>query len=242
MTNQIEGLNLVTLSSSQVPTMNVLAAVTGINELTLIDSGLPNFADEIFAFLKNHGMDPHNIRNLILTHFDTDHMGSAAEIRSRTNCKVIAFGFDAEVISGNKFEKRELMKMFPEYTDRQIKKLDEKIGESVAPRVRVDQVIKGEKQFSVNEEITILHTPGHTPGHISVLLRKYRALVTGDGLTVSNGKVGSPTPEYTVSLEEGVKSLKLLASLDFDLLIPYHSPPILHGGNLELKRYVGTTR
>ncbi len=222
--------------------MNVVAAVTGVNELTLIDSGLPNFADEIFTFLENHEIDYHSIRNLILTHFDTDHMGSAAEIRTRTNCKVIAHEFDAEVISGNKFEKRKLIEIFPEYSNKQLEKLEEKIRESVAPRVKVDQVVKGEKQYCVNDEIIVLHTPGHTPGHISVLLRKYKALVTGDGLTVSNGRVKSPTPAYTVSLEQGINSLRSLVSLDFDVLIPYHSPSIFHEGNLELKRYVETTK
>lgn len=241
MTALENGLYVIELSTPQIPRMNLVAVENDKNELTLIDSGLPNVTDRIFDYLESVGKDPLRIENLILTHFDTDHMGSAAEIKSRTKCKVVAYGFDADIISGSKFEEKELRDMFPEYTSQEIEKLSEKVQESIADRVKVDQVVRGVRQFSLGEEVTIFHTPGHTPGHITVFLGRHNALVTGDALTVSDDKVGSPTPQYTVSVKQGIESLKALSTLNFEVLIPYHAPPIFSGGNLELRKYVETT-
>ena len=101
MAELAKGLHVVEGIDSE----NIVAVIDGSGFISLIDCGDPGSSKVIFGYLEEQGKDPHDIRNLILTHFDLDHMGAAKEIKQKTGCQIMAHEFDAEVISGRRFTK-----------------------------------------------------------------------------------------------------------------------------------------
>lgn len=87
--------------------------------------------------------------------------------------------------------------------------------------------------------LDIIDTPGHTPGHISVLDAVGGLLMTGDalngagsGVDGSDSGVGGANPRYTADMSQAAESIKTLATLSFDVAIFGHGAP-LDGGASE---------
>ena len=61
------------------------------DRLTLIDTGLPNSADKIFAVVEKIGRKPEDLRQIFITHHHRDHTGSLANVIERSNAQVDGF-------------------------------------------------------------------------------------------------------------------------------------------------------
>jgi glyoxylase-like metal-dependent hydrolase (beta-lactamase superfamily II) len=68
----------------------------------------------------------------------------------------------------------------------------------------------------------VIFTPGHTPGHICLYLKKSKTLIAGDALMLVDGKLISSPPELTADPVQAKESLKKLAELDVEPVICYH--------------------
>ena len=86
-------------------------------------------------------------------------------------------------------------------------------------------------------DLAIIPTPGHTPGHIAVHDEAAGVLVVGDAIAYGPG-VGFdvlPTSEDRSSTRT---SLRILAKLSFDTLLPGHGVPLVGGASKKLAAYV----
>ncbi len=75
--------------------------------------------------------------------------------------------------------------------------------------------------------ILVVHTPGHTKGHISLFHPKTKTLVAGDSMVIENGKLNIANPSFTLDIKSAVKSLEKIKKLNPCKIICYH------GGILE---------
>jgi glyoxylase-like metal-dependent hydrolase (beta-lactamase superfamily II) len=97
----------------------------------------------------------------------------------------------------------------------------------VAPLTRqVRAVGDGEEVFGLR----IVTTPGHTPGHISVLEPSASALIVGDAAFNLGGMLTGSPPQFTASLVQAGESLRKLAGMQFEQLRFAHGPAITSGG------------
>lgn len=86
-------------------------------------------------------------------------------------------------------------------------------------------------------DLEIVETPGHTPGHISVLDPSGDGvLVAGDALTSADGRVTGPDPEFTDDMARAGASVSKLARLDFDTVLVGHGPPVEGGARDQVAR------
>ena len=69
---------------------------------------------------------------------------------------------------------------------------------------------------------TIIETPGHTPGHISVFVNQKKVMITGDAAVLENGKLVIANPQYALDLKEAEASLRKIAAYDAKEMICYH--------------------
>ena len=76
--------------------------------------------------------------------------------------------------------------------------------------------------------LQIITTPGHTPGHISVLDPVGRVLVAGDALVGrgDGGGVAGPDAAYTQDMATAHESVRKLAGFAFDVLLFGHGEPV----------------
>jgi glyoxylase-like metal-dependent hydrolase (beta-lactamase superfamily II) len=88
--------------------------------------------------------------------------------------------------------------------------------------------------------LAIIPTPGHTPGHIAVHDEAAGVLAVGDAIGVHDGKLAVllGTSEDVPQMQA---SVRILAGLSFDTLLPGHGDPIIGGAWEELTKYLSGT-
>ncbi len=101
----------------------------------------------------------------------------------------------------------------------------EDIADMNSPRP-IATVVDGDSVFGLE----VITTPGHTPGHISIL-DPDGTLVAGDALNGSDGGVIGPNPDFTADMETAQRSVVKLAGFDFDEIYFGHGEPVTAGGS-----------
>jgi hydroxyacylglutathione hydrolase len=195
--------------------------------LTVVDTGMPGNESKIIDYVKRIGMDPSQVKNIVLTHSDIDHSGSAAKLKEITNARVMIHEADAPRLSGEKEPKRVkgffgmvmkvasiAIKFTPIKPDVNLKNLD-KVG-----------------------NMTVLHTPGHTEGSICLYITG-QALFAGDLVRVNNDKmVELPPKSFTLDMDMLKVSLRKVSELEYSALLPGHGPPLTQKASDVVKEFV----
>ena len=147
--------------------------------LLIIDTGYPNSADKLFAAVRETGHDPANIRHLLLTHCHIDHAGSTAEVRRRTGARTYAHRIDADLISRGEAE-RHGTTVTPGLIPALIYRFFIKNEGTHFEPLPIDQPLEHGEVLPLAGGVEIIHTPGHSAGHIALLLKQEGVLVASD--------------------------------------------------------------
>jgi glyoxylase-like metal-dependent hydrolase (beta-lactamase superfamily II) len=81
--------------------LNLTLIVDEQNDNTLVDAGLPDQMEAISAALVEAGIGVRDLRRIIFTHQDLDHVGSGAALVRRSGARVLAHPADAPYIEGS---------------------------------------------------------------------------------------------------------------------------------------------
>jgi glyoxylase-like metal-dependent hydrolase (beta-lactamase superfamily II) len=193
------------------------------DSLTLIDTGPPGQAAAIAAAVAGLGLDLASLRQIILTHFHEDHVGSAADLAARTGAPVLAHRADALVIRGD------MPAPVPDFTPEE-KALHERIvaaagGLPAAPPCRVDHELASGDLIDLGGGATVIGAPGHTDGSIAVHIPSQRLLFTGDSVAVGpTGRV--VLGPFNVDRTQAIATFRALADLDVDTACFGHGDPV----------------
>ncbi|MDD4163139.1 MAG: MBL fold metallo-hydrolase, partial [Methanothrix sp.] len=177
--------------------------VDASSELVLIDSGVGYGINRIEDNIRSLGWQPAGVWHIIATHCHIDHIGGLAAWKERYGPKIIAHEEDRAGIEG---ENNELTAA-------------SMYGVDYKP-VKVDTLIKGEvEKLSLGDlEFNFLHTPGHTPGSISVYID------TKDGRVLFGQDIHGPfSPAWGSDLTKWRTSMQKLIALNADVLCEGHA-------------------
>ena len=105
----------------------------------------------------------------------------------------------------------------------------EDIPEIASPR-EITPVGDGDRVF----DLDIIATPGHTPGHISVLDSVGGLLVAGDALNGSDGRVIGANPEFTADVFTADQSIAKLAAFTYETVVFGHGDPVVGGASQQV--------
>lgn len=95
------------------------------------------------------------------------------------------------------------------------------IAAITSPRA-ITPVTDGDVVFGME----IITTPGHTPGHISVLDPAGSLLMAGDALNGQAGGVIGPNPDFTADMPAAIETVRKLARLRFEAVVFGHGDPV----------------
>lgn len=138
-------------------------------KVTLIDTGIRGADETIVARLRAAGRDPAELSAILLTHAHADHMGSAAALRALCPAPILAHAAEQRWIEDVSLQLRD--RPVPGFL------------QLVAGSVKVDRVLReGDEVDCGGVGGRILHTPGHSPGGITLHLPALRTLFTGDAV------------------------------------------------------------
>jgi glyoxylase-like metal-dependent hydrolase (beta-lactamase superfamily II) len=76
-------------------------------------------------------------------------------------------------------------------------------------------------------DLRVIDTPGHTPGHISVLDELGGLLVAGDAMTGGDDGVAGANPQFTADMAVAGESIKKLARFEYDTVLFGHGEPVV---------------
>ncbi len=102
----------------------------------------------------------------------------------------------------------------------------EDIPNITSPRP-ISAVADGDTVFGLQ----IVATPGHTPGHISILDPGRSALIAGDAIVGENGGVAGPPAQFTADPVTANESIVELGGLEYDVIYFGHGEPVTSGGS-----------
>ena len=198
--------------------------------LTLVDTGLPGSTDKIFAALHKAGKNPAAIKRIILTHLHTDHAGSAADIKQRVNARVYAHRDDARLLEQGVSGRP--MTLTPGLTNKFIYQLFIKSAGNAVRPVAVEEKLRDGDVLPLLGGIQVIHTPGHSAGHIALLLQSEGVLIAADLCAHVLGLAYSTLYEDRAL---GQQSILKAAALPFDTAIFGHGGPLHGEANRELR-------
>ncbi|HDR8451290.1 MBL fold metallo-hydrolase [Bacillus cereus] len=184
----------------------------------LIDTGFPGQIEDIQVEMEKVRVSFDKLKFVILTHQDIDHIGSLPELlqRCRSNIKVYAHELDKPYIEGD----------LPLLKDGNIEN---------RPKGKVSDTVIDGQELPYCGGILILHTPGHTPGHISLYLKQSKILVAGDSMYSVNGVLRGVHAPTTLNIMEARQSLKKYLNLDIESVVCYHGGLSKENINVQLQ-------
>ena len=201
--------------------------VIGQDQMLVIDTGLPGNAKRIAAYVERLGKDVSNIKFIILTHADIDHIGSAAELKRMTGARLAIHADDAPILRGKQ----------------SFKTLRGPLGFlfKLAMRLTHFHPVEPDIILIADSEIggfRIIHVPGHTNGSICIY-KPGRVVFVGDALkSDSSGNPKPPSRMASLDQAKARASLIRIAALDFDTLLPGHGAPVVGNASQKLKNMV----
>jgi hydroxyacylglutathione hydrolase len=166
--------------------------------ITLVDTGVAGSEKEIFDYIRSTGRDPSEISLIIQTHAHPDHIGATQAIQKVTGCAVAIHAAERSWIEDVALQNR----------DRPVPGFDVLVGGAAT----VDRVLEDGDVLDLDGDhildLIVFHTPGHSPGSVSLLLRYEGALFSGDAVPVPGD-----LPVYD-DVEQSVRSIRRLNNLD----------------------------
>ena len=124
-----------------------------------------------------------------------------------------------------------MMESLPEARQRQIERIL-----SEPPSGKVDRNLRdGEELPLYDGGVEVIHTPGHTPGHLSLFVRKEKLLIAGDALRVEQGELVGPSETATPDMDSAKASLRKLTDYDIDRVLCYHGGYCGRGASARIK-------
>jgi glyoxylase-like metal-dependent hydrolase (beta-lactamase superfamily II) len=110
-----------------------------------------------------------------------------------------------------------------------------KYGSFDVEPIKVDRKLQDGDMVGKNNSLQVIHTPGHTPGHISLYSKQHGIIFGGiDGLFV---------PPSTISIDSTTAAIsaRRISNLEFDtLLLAHQDAPLLENASKEVERSVAS--
>lgn len=203
----------------------------GTEDWVLVDAGMPKSADVIIAAAEERFGSSSKPKGIVLTHFD--HVGAILELIDHWDVPVYAHELEFPYLTGRQGYPppdpavegglvAKLSFMFPNEPV--------SVGDNLKP-------LPADGTIPVLTDWRWVHTPGHTPGHISLFRDRDRALIAGDAFVtvkqesvykvfMQEPEISGPPKYFTTDWSAARRSVKTLAHMAPSVVIAGHGRPM----------------
>lgn len=213
------------------PFINSYALFNADSSVTLVDCGLKGSSTKLIRDLASIGKHPNDVTNIVLTHAHDDHIGGAASMIKDCEVKnVMMHEDDSYLPPKGKTPSRDdsrlsgkIMKLLP---DRGYEPFE------VTKRLSDGEII------NTAGGLQVIHTPGHTAGHISLLHLESETLITGDSIFNMTSRMTWALSGFCVNYKQSQDTAKKFLDLDFKNACFTHGPEIRKIGKVRIKQFL----
>src|SRR4051812_17311670 len=195
--------------------------------VTVIDAGLAGHWRDLTAELAAMDRSLGDVRGVVLTHGDSDHIGFAERLRRDHAVPVFVHEADAARARGETSSKPSWGHMKVRATARFLWYAVRKQGWRVT-RLREVQTVRDGDVLALPGSPRVIGLPGHSPGSIAIHVPVADALFVGDALTTRHVLTGAHGPQpapFTDDPQEALASLTHLEPIEATWLLPGHGGP-----------------
>jgi glyoxylase-like metal-dependent hydrolase (beta-lactamase superfamily II) len=200
--------------------------------VTVVDAAVPGYHDQLRPGLELLGRSESDVAAVVLTHAHVDHLGMAETLRTRLDVPVYVHEGDADLARTAKQPGKRESSMLPYLGHRMAWQLLWELGRNGGfkpPRIAEVSTFADGDDLDVPGRLRVVHTPGHSDGHSSLLGRS--AVFAGDAICSLNPLTGSRGPQLMPSAlnrdsQQALRSLDRVVGTGGDLLLPGHGEPL----------------
>ena len=200
-------------------------------QVTLVDMGIKPSGPKVIAALGAIGSGPSDVTRLLLTHAHPDHAGGAAHVAAVTGRSFSVHEADAPFAREGTTPPRDRSFLMGRLIDRLSRR-----GTDFAP-VPVDRELRDGEVLPVAGGLRVVHTPGHSPGHVSFLHEESRLLITGDAIFNVLG-LRWPVKAFCSDFAMTRRTAHELAELDYTVAAFTHGPELRDRPREAIRRFL----
>ncbi len=218
-----DGIDMLSVTSQYGTTYPLVLSCD--DGMMLIDTHFPGCTDLLIEEMQKKGYNAAALTYILLTHQDVDHIGCVKDLKGRfPKIRVLVHKDDAKYINGSvKLQKMAaLEERFDSLNNDERIWLDNLRKARDICSVDADELLDDGQILLFMGGIDVIHTPGHTEGHICLFIRKENLLDSGDALPVENGSLVLPYAVYTPNMVQAKESLRKLLGRGIDKVVSYH--------------------
>lgn len=229
LNDDVHVLELPMVRDGETRILNLTCILDATGGPTLVDTGLPGQLEAIASALAGAGVGLGELKRIVLTHQDIDHVGSLPDLVQATGARVLAYEVEVPFIDGSerpRYDRPEFLQAFP-----QMAAFMERLKE-----VRVDEALADGARLDIAGGVRVVATPGHTVGHMCLYLERTRTVIAGDALLAEAGRLQGPGANATADMATAARSVRRLAELDVDAIVCYHGGAVVDDAGAQLRR------
>jgi len=195
--------------------------------LTLIDAGMPRSEKKILVYMVTLGKSEGDLKRILLTHSDVDHVGGLAALARASGARTYAGQIEAEAIAAGR-------------PSRQIHSSGLSLRRLLfallspffkAEPYQVDEILEEGQTLPALGGLRVMLTPGHTPGHISFYSPTTGVLFCGDSMVAGEDFLQGSRPEVTWDPAQARESVQKQAELGATIVCSGHGPVVREAGS-----------
>lgn len=197
--------------------------ITGESNL-LFDTGPKKKLKKLQKLLKSNGLNIKDIDYITAAHTHWDHIGSLSAIKKASDAKVMVHKNEREFLESSKLLQPKSHDFYPKILELMMRSLAPfyKI-ETVTPEIEISDDELSLQEYGIDGKI--LHTPGHSPGSLSLILSTGEAFVS-DLLMGGFPKLNGPGKTIFYDDEQVLlNSWKKLLDHNVKIIFPAHGKP-----------------
>jgi glyoxylase-like metal-dependent hydrolase (beta-lactamase superfamily II) len=211
--------------------INSFAFVDDDGQVTLVDCGLKRAPKHIVESLAYIGSRPQDVTRIVLTHAHSDHAGGAAGMVARTH----ADGVHAHVADVPFLQAGHNAPTDTSLTSGRL------LSRMPGTRFAAPDVAGALEDGDLIEAaggIRVVHTPGHSPGHMSLLHEPSGVLITGDAIFNMQSRMRWPMAALCTSFRQNQQTAAILGELDYRVAAFTHGPEIRDGAREAIRAFL----
>jgi glyoxylase-like metal-dependent hydrolase (beta-lactamase superfamily II) len=206
-------------------------------DLTLIDTLFDTDAGRIIDRIRSIGRSVEDLKHIVLTHAHRSHLGGLATLKRMSGATVYSHEWEADIVAGERIAQPVTpvpMRPLRTYWRVYYLQLGAALGRGKHPPCPVDATVE---DGDIVGPVRVLHTPGHTPGHLAFWWPELRVLFAGDAMA-SYPEFGPGWPAFNLNPTQHRVSLRRMAELDAEVLGVGHGDPITAGAAARVRSLV----